>query len=56
MRYQIVGELWALTAIAVGLGTLIFLQFPLFGADFGVDGIVFVGGSNPGHPGSSMPS
>ena len=45
VRYQIVGELWALTAIAVCLGTLIFLQFPLFGVDFGADGIVFVGGA-----------
>jgi len=45
VRYQIVGELWALTAIAVGLGSLIFLQFPLFGANFGADGIVFVGGT-----------
>ena len=45
VRYQIVGELWALTAIAVGIGTLIFLQFPLFGVDFGAGGIVFVGGT-----------
>jgi putative ABC transport system permease protein len=44
VRYQIVGELWALTAIAVGLGTLIFLQFPLFGVNFGVDTVIFVGG------------
>lgn len=45
VRYQIVGELWALTAIAVCLGALIFLQFPLFGVDFGAGGIVFVGGT-----------
>jgi putative ABC transport system permease protein len=45
VRYQIVGELWALTAIAVGIGTLIFLQFPLFGANFGADSIVFITGA-----------
>lgn len=45
VQYQIVGELWALTGIAVCFGALIFLQFPLFGVNFGVDGIVFVGGA-----------
>jgi putative ABC transport system permease protein len=45
VRYQIVGELWALTSIAVCLGTLIFLQFPMFGVNFGVDTMVFVGGA-----------
>ncbi len=45
VRFQVVGELWALTAIAVGLGTLIFLQFPIFGVNFGVDTMVFVGGA-----------
>lgn len=45
VRSQIVGELWALTTIAVGLGAVIFLQFPLFGVHFGADAIVFVGGT-----------
>jgi putative ABC transport system permease protein len=44
VRRQVVGELWALTAIAVAAGALIFLQLPLFGASFGVGWSVFLGG------------
>lgn len=44
VRRQIVGELWALTAIAVVAGSVIFLQLPLFGANFGVEWPVFLGG------------
>jgi putative ABC transport system permease protein len=44
VRRQIVGELWALTTIAVVAGTVIFLQLPLFGANFGVGWPVFLGG------------
>jgi putative ABC transport system permease protein len=44
VRRQIVGELWALTAIAVVAGAVIFLQLPLFGANFGVGWPVFLGG------------
>jgi len=43
VRRQIVGELWALTAIAVTVGAVIFLQLPLFGVDFGVGWSVFFG-------------
>jgi putative ABC transport system permease protein len=44
VRQQILAELWALTAIAVAAGGLIFLQFPLFGANFGASWSVFLGG------------
>jgi putative ABC transport system permease protein len=44
VRRQIVGELWALTAIAVVAGAVIFLQLPLFGANFGAGWPVFLGG------------
>jgi putative ABC transport system permease protein len=44
VRRQVVGELWALTAIAVATGSIIFLQLPLFGANFGVGWPVFLGG------------
>jgi len=44
VRRQVVGELWALTAVAVSVGALIFLQLPLFGANFGVGWPVFLGG------------
>jgi len=43
VRRQIVGELWALTAIAVTVGAVIFLQLPLFGVHFGVGWPVFLG-------------
>jgi len=36
VRSQIVGELWALTSLAVLVGTLMFLQLPLFGVDLGI--------------------
>ncbi len=42
VRRQVLGELWALTALAVTIGTVIFLQVPLFGANFGVGWYVFV--------------
>ena len=44
VRRQILGELWALTAIAVVVGAVIFLQLPLFGANFGASWRVFFGG------------
>ena len=44
VRIQILGELWALTALAVGAGSFIFLQLPLFGANFGVGWPVFLSG------------
>jgi putative ABC transport system permease protein len=44
VRRQVVGELWALTAIAVTAGSIIFLQLPLFGANFGAGWPVFLGG------------
>jgi putative ABC transport system permease protein len=44
VRRQVVGELWALTAIAVFVGAVIFLQLPLFGANFGAGWLVFLGG------------
>lgn len=44
VRRQVVGEIWALTAIAVVAGSIIFLQLPLFGANFGVGWPVFLGG------------
>ena len=43
VRRQIVGEMWALTAIAVTVGAVIFLQLPLFGVNFGVGWSVFFG-------------
>jgi len=43
VRRQIVGELWALTAIAVTVGAVIFLQLPLFGVNFEVGWSVFLG-------------
>jgi putative ABC transport system permease protein len=36
VRVQILGELWALTTLAVTVGAIVFLQFPLFGANFGL--------------------
>jgi len=45
VRGQILGELWALTGIAVITGTVIFLQLPLFGANFGLSWPVFLGGA-----------
>lgn len=44
VRRQVVGELWALTTMAVVVGAVIFLQLPLFGANFGVGWPVFLGG------------
>jgi putative ABC transport system permease protein len=44
VRRQVVGELWALTAIAVIVGAMFFLQLPLFGVNFGVGWPVFLGG------------
>ena len=44
VRGQILAELWALTTIAVAIGSLIFLQFPLFGANFGAGWPVFLVG------------
>ena len=44
VRRQILGELWALTTCAVALGAVIFLQLPLFGANFGASWSVFAGG------------
>jgi putative ABC transport system permease protein len=44
VRGQVLGELWALTALAVLAGTVIFLQLPLFGANFGASWAVFVTG------------
>ena len=44
VQRQILGELWALTGIAVVVGTIIFLQFPLFGANFGASWSVFLSG------------
>jgi putative ABC transport system permease protein len=43
VRRQVVGELWALTAIAVTVGAVIFLQLPLFGVNFGAAWPVFLG-------------
>jgi putative ABC transport system permease protein len=43
VRRQVVGELWALTAIAVATGAALFLQLPLFGVHFGVGWPVFLG-------------
>ena len=42
VRRQVVGEMWALTAIAVAAGSTIFLQLPLFGANFGAGWPVFL--------------
>ena len=44
VRRQVVGEIWALTAVAVAAGSVIFLQLPLFGANFGVGWSIFLGG------------
>ena len=44
VRGQILGELWALTAMAVAVGSVIFLQFPLFGANFGATWPVYLSG------------
>ena len=44
VRRQILAEMWALTALAVAVGGLVFLQLPLFGANFGADWTVFVAG------------
>ena len=44
VRSQILGELWALTALAVTVGTVAFMQLPLFGANFGAGWPVFAGG------------
>ncbi len=44
VRRQVLGELWALTAMAVVVGAVIFLQLPLFGANFGASWPVFLGG------------
>jgi putative ABC transport system permease protein len=44
VRRQILGELWALTTMAVIVGAVIFLQLPLFGANFGVGWPVFLAG------------
>jgi len=45
VRRQILGELWALTALAVVTGAIIYLQLPLFGANFGAGWSVFLGGA-----------
>ncbi len=45
VRRQILGELWALTAVAVAAGAAIFLQLPLLGVDFGAGWWVFLGGA-----------
>ena len=45
VRRQILGELWALTAVAVAGGAAIFLQLPLLGVNFGVGWTVFLGGA-----------
>ena len=45
VQRQVLGELWALTALAVVAGTAIFLQLPLFGANFGATWTVFCGGA-----------
>jgi len=44
VRWQVLGELWALTAMAMAVGTAIFLQLPLFGGNFGVGWSVFLTG------------
>ncbi len=44
VRYQILGELWALTTCAVVLGTVVMIQLPLFGASFGASWSVIAGG------------
>jgi putative ABC transport system permease protein len=44
VRRQVLGELWALTALAVVAGSVIFLQLPLFGANFGAGWPVFLSG------------
>jgi putative ABC transport system permease protein len=44
VRRQVIGELWALSALAVLAGTLIFLQLPLFGVTFGAPWYVFLSG------------
>jgi len=44
VRMQILRELWTLTSIAVTTGTIIFLQFPLFGANLGATWpVIFTG-------------
>ena len=45
VRRQIVGELWALTALAVAIGALVFLQLPMLGVNFGAGWPVFLGGT-----------
>ncbi len=45
VRWQILGELWALTGLAVTVGAVVFLQLPIFGANFGVGWPVFLGGT-----------
>ena len=44
VRMQILRELWALTALAVAAGTIIFLQLPLFGANLGASWPVILTG------------
>lgn len=45
VRRQVLGELWALTLLVITIGSVIFLQVPLFGVNFGVAGYVFVLGA-----------
>ena len=45
VRWQIVGELWALTAIAVTVGSAIYLQLPLLGAQFDFGWPEYLGGA-----------
>jgi len=44
VRRQVLGELWALTAIAVAVGSAIYLQLPLFGGNLGTGWFVFISG------------
>jgi putative ABC transport system permease protein len=44
VRRQVLGELWALTTMAIVVGAAIFLQLPLFGGNFGVGWSVFISG------------
>ena len=44
VRMQILRELWALTALAVAAGTIIFLQLPLLGANLGASWPVILTG------------
>jgi len=45
VRRQVLGELWALTTLAVVVGTVLFLQIPFIGANLDLGWLVLLGGT-----------